>query len=99
MDPTVGTKHISISWTVCYDDNSKVHESEKDGARWYPQESRPRVPRLQKSTATTLADAQAIQPIADTNTGKHNIPHVTESFVRSSVRVEKVFKNNFRETT
>ena len=34
------TKHAKISWIGCYDDSCNIHQSDKDGAGWYPQQSR-----------------------------------------------------------
>ena len=32
--------HASMSWTACYDDNCQTHQSNKNGAGWYPKEPR-----------------------------------------------------------
>ena len=39
-NPEVTKEHKSLNWTFCYDDNCMVHESEKDGANYYPRKKR-----------------------------------------------------------
>ena len=48
INATIGTKHNSLSWTACYNDNCKVHESEKEGAGWYPYPPRQRTPKAEE---------------------------------------------------
>jgi len=43
-------EHASMSWTACYDDDCYVHQSEKEGANWFPQ--RPRTRRSRRSRAS-----------------------------------------------
>ena len=32
--------HESLSWTACYDDMCRVHQSDKDGSGWYPRRNK-----------------------------------------------------------
>ena len=32
--------HESLSWTACYDDMCRVHQSDKDGSGWYPRQNK-----------------------------------------------------------
>ena len=33
-------KHVKLSWTACYDDDCRIHISEKESSKWYSKKSR-----------------------------------------------------------
>ena len=56
--PKKATNHASMSWTACYDDQCRVHLSEKQGSGWYPTKPRRQLnmmqtrPKLERQDAT-----------------------------------------------
>jgi hypothetical protein len=63
-------EHNILSWTACYNDECKVHKSEKDGAGWYP-----RAPK-RKDRESTEKQVASIASTTDPNEviGSFEIP-------------------------
>ena len=63
-NPEVTKEHKSLNWTFCYDDNCMVHESEKDGANYYPRKRSVnmirRVPRKEPTSEVDYPEVRAL---------------------------------------
>ena len=83
------TPHGTLSWTACYNDNCPVHESEKDGAGWYPRQPKKKslnMMKQRKRPEGPWKELQGLDPLKPQGTDE---PEAGPSFKKESSSEEE----------